>query len=61
MSENVDTELLVNCTILAVKRFELTSIVNTSQLNNLNRTDIIYLLSGIIENKDNLENINDAK
>ncbi|KAI8129157.1 Tachykinin-like peptides receptor 86C [Lucilia cuprina] len=61
MSENVDTELLVNCTILAVKRFELTSIVNTSQLNNLNRSDIIGLLSGIIENRDNLESINDAK
>lgn len=61
MSEHVDTELLVNCTILAVKRFELSSIVNTSQLNTLNRSDIIDLLSNIIANKDNLESINDAK
>lgn len=61
MSENVDTELLVNCTILAVKRFELTSMVNVSQVNSLNRSDIIVLLSGIIENRNNLEKINDAK
>ncbi|XP_017462280.1 PREDICTED: tachykinin-like peptides receptor 86C [Rhagoletis zephyria] len=61
MSEVVDTELLVNCTILAFRRFDLNTIVNSSTLNSLNRTEIISLLSGIIENKDNLENINEAK
>ncbi|XP_073831176.1 tachykinin-like receptor at 86C [Musca autumnalis] len=61
MSENVDVELLVNCTILAVQRFELISIVNISLLHSLNRSDIIGVLTGIIDNKDNLDNINDAK
>lgn len=61
MSEIVDTELLVNCTILAVRRFGLNTIVNSSTLNSLNRSEIISLLSGIIENKDDLDNINDAK
>ncbi|XP_030374278.1 tachykinin-like peptides receptor 86C [Scaptodrosophila lebanonensis] len=61
MSEIVDTELLVNCTVLAVRRFELNSIVNTTLLNSLNRTEVTSLLSGIIENKDNLESINEAK
>ncbi|EDW80958.1 uncharacterized protein Dwil_GK11283 [Drosophila willistoni] len=61
MSEIVDTELLVNCTILAVRRFELNSIVNTSLLNSLNRTEVVSLLSGIIENRDNLDSINEAK
>lgn len=61
MSEIVDTELLVNCTILAVRRFELNSIVNTTLLNTLNRTEVVGLLSGFIENRDNLESINEAK
>ncbi|XP_050337582.1 tachykinin-like peptides receptor 86C [Bactrocera neohumeralis] len=61
MSDIVDTELLVNCTILAVRRFGLNTIVNSSLLSSLNRSEVINLLSGIIENKDNLDNINDAK
>ncbi|TDG39131.1 hypothetical protein AWZ03_014448 [Drosophila navojoa] len=61
MSEIVDTELLVNCTILAVRRFELNSIVNTTLLNSLNRTEVVSLLSGIIENRDNLGSISEAK
>ncbi|KAH8293692.1 hypothetical protein KR054_003075 [Drosophila jambulina] len=61
MSEIVDTELLVNCTILAVRRFELNSIVNTTLLNSLNRTEVVSLLSSIIDNRDNLGSINEAK
>ncbi|KAL7729649.1 hypothetical protein ACLKA6_007925 [Drosophila palustris] len=61
MSEIVDTDLLVNCTILAVLRFELNSIVNTSLLNSLNRTEVVSLLSSIIDNRDKLESINEAK
>lgn len=61
MSEIVDTELLVNCTILAVRRFELNSIVNTTLLGSLNRTEVVSLLSSIIDNRDNLESINEAK
>ncbi|KAH8341826.1 hypothetical protein KR059_001037 [Drosophila kikkawai] len=61
MSEIVDTELLVNCTILAVRRFELNSIVNTTLLNSLNRTEVVNLLSSIIDNRDNLGSINEAK
>nr|XP_017020386.1 tachykinin-like peptides receptor 86C isoform X2 [Drosophila kikkawai] len=61
MSEIVDTELLVNCTILAVRRFELNSIVNTTLLNSLNRTEVVSLLSSIIDNPDNLGSINEAK
>lgn len=61
MSENVDTNLLINCTILSVKRFQLYSLINASRLREINHTDTISLLSHIIENKDNLENFNDAR
>ncbi|XP_037950768.1 tachykinin-like peptides receptor 86C [Teleopsis dalmanni] len=60
MSEIVDTELLVNCTVLAVKRFDLSSI-STAISSNLNRSEVIGVLTKIIENRENLNNINDAK
>ncbi|KAL9895226.1 tachykinin-like peptides receptor 86C [Glossina fuscipes] len=61
MSENVDTNLLINCTILSVKRFHLYSLINASRLREINHTDTFSLLSHIIENRDNLENFNDAR
>ncbi|XP_055387751.1 tachykinin-like peptides receptor 86C [Condylostylus longicornis] len=54
MSENVDTELLINCTILAVNRFTLTEVINATNLNSFNRSDIVHLLSSIIENEDEI-------
>lgn len=61
MSDVLDTELLVNCTLLAVKKFNLRTIINTTNLTHLNRSEVVYLLSGIIENKVGLQNIDDAK
>lgn len=47
----MDTELLVNCTLDAIERFHL-DFVNTTGIHSLNQTEIVGLLSEIIERKD---------
>lgn len=61
MGENVETELLVNCTIEAIQRFHL-DFVNSTGIDNFNRTEIVGLLSNIIERKDiDIQSITDTR
>lgn len=51
MGDNLDTELLVNCTLHAIQRFHL-DFVNATGIHNYNRSEIVGLLSEIIDRKE---------
>ncbi|KAL5273785.1 hypothetical protein ACFFRR_000501 [Megaselia abdita] len=51
MGDNVDIDLLVNCTVVAIQRFRF-DFVNVSAISTFNKTEIVGLLSDIVERKD---------
>lgn len=54
MSESVSTELLSNCTYQAINHFPFTTEKNQSEIQNYNRTDILDLLSRMIDTYNKL-------
>ncbi|XP_037924023.1 tachykinin-like peptides receptor 86C isoform X2 [Hermetia illucens] len=52
MGDDIDIDLLMNCTMLAVNRFALESIVNSTDLTSLNRTELVNFLTEIISSQD---------
>lgn len=49
MTEAVQTETLLNCTRLLLNKIQWTSFINSSEIENANRTEILELLSKLIE------------
>lgn len=54
MSESVSTELLSNCTYQAINLFPHTTEKNQSEIQSYNRTDILDLLSKMIDTYNKL-------
>lgn len=53
MSDTVDSELLLNCTLVAVSKFPWSTPLNLSQIRELNRTENYDLLADMISHENN--------
>jgi hypothetical protein len=55
MSENLTTELLMNCTLLVVEKFPWTTSINSTQISAYNRTELLDLLGDILTDEKQLQ------